>query len=381
MNPDMLRNAAWMYAKVSDGTFITSHFSAVLKDKVDGKILRNAVDTASRRFPYLMKEVCKNESRLYLVDNPRPVVIKEGSTVRLCSEESNRHLIAITYSGKKNSFISHHGLVDGRGIMPFRSTVLYYECREKYDSTLEAPAQTRLYGTEIMPSEYEDPYEFAKELAGYNEIQVHPALPENMYNICRDEKLERTGYHCYTYAVDSAAFMAVCKKYGGTPNTMTALLMGKIFHDRKTREDSVVIPEIYCDLRGTIGKNNGHWTCVSTIQMPSYESTMNLSFEEQNAKVRGELKKGAGEESMKKMIKEWGEMGNYIEAIYIAVNTDYQMLIEFNALHDKFFFTFVQHFDMEVYINDFMKVLEENSIPVKLIDRWEDESGRMDIVI
>lgn len=232
-----------------------------------------------------------------------------------------------------------------------------------------------------MPSEYEDPYEFAKELAGYNEIQVHPALPENMYNICRDEKLERTGYHCYTYAVDSAAFMAVCKKYGGTPNTMTALLMGKIFHDRKTREDSVVIPEIYCDLRGTIGKNNGHWTCVSTIQMPSYESTMNLSFEEQNAKVRGELKKGAGEESMKKMIKEWGEMGNYIEAIYIAVNTDYQMLIEFNALHDKFFFTFVQHFDMEVYINDFMKVLEENSIPVKLIDRWEDESGRMDIVI
>lgn len=125
----MLRNAAWMYANVSEGTFITSHFSAVLKDKVDGKILRNAVDTAFRRFPYLMKEVCKNESRLYLVDNPRPVVIKEGSTVRLCSEESNRHLIAITYSGKKNSFISHHGLVDGRGIMPFRSTVLYYYCR------------------------------------------------------------------------------------------------------------------------------------------------------------------------------------------------------------------------------------------------------------
>lgn len=98
-----------------------------LEKPVDGEILRHAVDTAIRRYPYFSVKTAVENEEYVLLPNDAPVVITYGmEPICLGSKVSNYHLIALAYEDCIIYFDGFHGLTHGIGIMPFIKTVLYY---------------------------------------------------------------------------------------------------------------------------------------------------------------------------------------------------------------------------------------------------------------
>jgi len=69
-----------------------------LRDLIDSDILRHAVDSTMKRYPYFCVELKKKDGRYTFEENHRPVVITHSlHGVALNSEESNYHMIAFCW--------------------------------------------------------------------------------------------------------------------------------------------------------------------------------------------------------------------------------------------------------------------------------------------
>ena len=100
-----------------------------MKDDISGNALKLALDRALVRYPYFTRKLVEKDGTFYLVQNPLPFILEETADLHsLGSAEVNYHLIDVTYEQKSIYIAYDHGLCDGRGIMPFVKTLVYYYC-------------------------------------------------------------------------------------------------------------------------------------------------------------------------------------------------------------------------------------------------------------
>ena len=79
-----------------------------LKEPVDGGILRGVVEELRARFPYFYVRVVPKENDLFPVPNPLPMMVRNTwNPITFNSEESNYHLAAWKYEGKRLAFEVH----------------------------------------------------------------------------------------------------------------------------------------------------------------------------------------------------------------------------------------------------------------------------------
>lgn len=98
-----------------------------LTEMIDPTILQSALNLSLQRYPYLTSKLVEKNANYFLSYNEKPIIISETAELRsLGSLVVNEHLIDVTYS-KNTLFVAyHHAIADGRGIMPFVNTLLYY---------------------------------------------------------------------------------------------------------------------------------------------------------------------------------------------------------------------------------------------------------------
>lgn len=128
-----------------------------MRDLIDPEVLRSAVDTTMRRYPYFCVELERRDGDFYYVENHRPIVVTNSlAGTELNSEDSNYHMIAFHWKDNWIIMDLYHGMTDGVGAYEVLRTLLYYYCSERYHVTLD-DEKIRLVGDEILEEEWLNP--------------------------------------------------------------------------------------------------------------------------------------------------------------------------------------------------------------------------------
>lgn len=379
-------------------------------DAVDGDKLQEAVDIATRRFPFLQVRLVRTDTKIYLEHNPLPVVaLCREEAIDLNSEESNYNLVAFTYW--ENDIFIHcfHGLLDGKGSMAYLSTVMLYYCRLKYDPTLEVPGIRQL-GEEIDPEEYTDPMAKQEVLPGAKSLTeiVPPAI---YHSFSDDPRLTSDGQN-YTYRlhIPQQSLMACCKKHDTSPIVEMMMMATRAIEMESPVWDKDIVAYLCADLRPTLGVKLSHHSTIGFLpiaftrkltlvppewrgtalrgqvildsdpaQLVDYVHTSKQAFDQINALPTYKEKQEATERLIDQVARSatymasytgktsWGDMERYVKAILVDAEVPgFPMIIEVGAIGTSFFVTFCQRFREDYYFKAFRKQLEAAGIENEL---------------
>lgn len=374
-----------------------------LKDIVNGDVLRKAVDIAMVRYPYFSVEVIVRDEEYSFIENARPVVIVNGSQpVCIGSEKANFHLVALGYEDNIIYFDAYHGITDGKGLMPWVKTILYYYLSLRYNIKLDSEG-VNLADSEIDPEEVEDPYslDFSED--------IHPSgayVPIEVFHLSESSYIhsnERTAYHI---KISEEAFMKYLRKKDGTPATITSVLMYKVIQNLHGDLSLPIVSGVAYNYRNAINKPKSY-KCLSTLLHLKYPSIVKdydieklaicsrgmimLQSQPENSQVsvrnrRKLLNKFtimpdivSRKEIMKQLINRalsmdtfkisyvgkvnWGSLEKYIDSMYSYVDIwKSGITIEISAINGFFNYCFMQEFSEDIYIKKFVDILKAEGI-------------------
>lgn len=231
-----------------------------MADPVDGNILREAVEKAIRRFPYLAVRAELEDGWYVLRDNPAPVPVYEAKTsIPLGGEAARGHLIAARYHGNELCFDMFHGLTDGFGYLRFLRTVFYYYCTRKY-GPLPHRDGVLLQDDPIPSEEALDPYpdavdESIRPMGRYvsrGAVQLFPA------------GAKKGTWHS-VIRLPERAFVRFSKQQDGSPATMAALLMARAVRAVLGETELPIVCGLAMDMRPVLRKPISHHSVVTQL--------------------------------------------------------------------------------------------------------------------
>lgn len=257
-----------------------------MKDKVRGDLLRRALDKAMERYPYLTSKLVEKNGNYYIAHNLLPVILAKTDKFRaLGSIRVNYHLIDVTYEDKRICVAFHHALCDGRGIMPFIKTLIYYYCCLKYNKTFDATG-IRLAGEPLLPGETMEPFGDSKYDIGNTPmpeiVKDGYLLPENVNDV--------SNFYRYEININRDKFMTFAKENNATPAILVALLASKSIKKLHSDADKPIVCNMASDMRKELGLENTHKNCVGSLYMPYIEAIEKLSLNEQATMYRNIIK-------------------------------------------------------------------------------------------
>lgn len=235
-----------------------------MRDKVTGSYLQVALTNTARRFPYLTQKLVEKGGAYYLHrDDNSMVAVKTDKFRTLGSMATGYHLLDVTYIGNCIRVAFHHGLCDGRGVMPFIETLLYDYCCQKYHKKFSSEG-IRLAGEPIPEEETVEP--FTREFYEVDETAVQQvehdgfALPEST-------SMPEGCYHS-EILLDENTFVQAARAIGATPTLLAAMLLSRCILELNPQEEKPVVCNLAMDLRSAIGKELTHRNCVGTAYLP-----------------------------------------------------------------------------------------------------------------
>lgn len=368
--------------------------------KVYGSHLNKALRTALERYPYLNTKLVELDGDFYIVQNKVSLVATRTETLpRLGHISCGYHLIGVTYYGNTVYVSFHHALCDGRGIMPFIETLIYYYCASRYKSDASAEG-IRLADSPLLEGETTEP-----NLGGYSFDESKPpvevsrdayALPENVVE-------ERDTYYRYELDIDSPSFMRACKGCGATPVVLTSLLMSAGIAEMFPDFDKPINANIAVDIRDALDLPNTFKNCVRSMPLPYTREFSDMPLDAQAKQQRAllnaqrdrdncrraanaslalfdKLDTMEGYEAKQSMmdffngmllntytISYLGQMrvnenAQYIDVIGIYNSGSTGISISIIACGDKFCFNFKQSFESDRYVKAFCRGLDEHGI-------------------
>ena len=380
-----------------------------IRDMVDPEILRHAVNTTMKRYPYFCVELQKKDGQYIFAENHRPVVITNSlHGVALNSVASNYHMIAFCWQDNWIILDVFHGMTDGTGAYEVVRTLLYYYCSKRYNVKLKAEC-IRLVGDEIPAEEWDDPVSQRTNLPlPRQNDQMSDAL-----NLIASAGLEDDHQHTvYSIAVSESEFMKFNLDNDGSPGTMVSLLLSraiaKLYPDVK---DTIRIT-LCVNQRNALHSPLAHQSLVGGVFLEYKEEMRDWPLDKQATAYRGMVFAQTQEENVlmgvssinginrlilsKESDQERLGVAGYINTLASRVITatvsyvgkaNYQeaeqyirdfrlwtssasngLTIEISAVNGRFTLDFLQSFSNPVFVNAFLKELDENGIVYDLQD-------------
>ena len=420
-NPDIYL----LYEYMKKNAF-TARVKVRLSENIDEDLLTEAAREAMTRLPYFSVRVGLDEGENYvLLPNDRPIAVLPEREERLVlgSEEVGGHLFALTWKGDSIWFNFSHSICGGFGAMFWIKTTLYQYLTKKYGS-MEPPADLKAVGTPVDEEEYAVPdvanlpsdvpikrYEEGDskvgQMAEYTYF-LNPFVNEAYY---------------YEVELDSKALMDYAKRIDGTPNSVLAAIMLKTavryFSPIKGQHPVIVQPakkgthisaKIANDYRKDVGCPKSYRDYVRFIHVKYDWQMEEESIEKLSQRARGAIitqmqpensyewyrkivqaREGIDQEpDLKSKIKyakkhsiylsdardtymvsyvgktDWGGMADYIRSIYSI--TDGDLMLEVNALPDKFCVSFQMLSPNSKAVELFTEILEQEQLPFTVSD-------------
>lgn len=257
------------------------------RKKISGSFLNQALQTAIKRYPYFNTKLIERDGDFYIVQNEQSLIAKRTKELaRLGHISCGYHLIDVTYYGCSVYVSFHHALCDGRGIMPFVETLIYYYCDFAYGRK-EAPEGVRLADDPLLPGETVDPflheYDFDREKEFVNISSDAFAIPENV-------KVDEITNYRYEVKIPECRYMNVCRENNATPVILLALLMSRGIAELYPEYDRPVNANIATDMREALDAPNTFKNCVKTMVLPYSREFSEKSLPEQASEYRELLK-------------------------------------------------------------------------------------------
>ena len=382
-----------------------------MRDLIDPFILRSSVETTMLRYPYFCVELQMKNGRYVFIDNERPVVISASlDGVTLNSEESNFHMIAFAYQDNWIEMDMFHGLTDGTGAYEVIRTLLYYYCSERYDVKLNDEG-IRLAGEEISSEEWLDPVEAASDLPVPARKELSKAI--NLAEITGISSGSRKTV--YSVAIPESEFMQFNIENDGSPGTMVALFMSRAIEKLYPDTADPVRIALCVNQRNVLHAPKSHHSLVGGVMLEYKDKMKNWPLSRQATAYRGMVfaqttdeavlagvnnMKGVtqlllSKETDQERIEVAGYIGNISNRVLTATvsyvgKADYKeaeryirdfrtwtspsgnmVLIEISAVNGRFVLDIIQPFSDPVYVNAFLKELEDNDITYDMQDVQE----------
>ena len=380
-----------------------------MRDLIEQKTLRQAVDMTMQRYPYFCVELQKKEKQYVFIENHRPVIITNSlKGVELNSETSNYHMLAFAWHDNWIILDIFHGVTDGTGAYEVIKTLLYYYCSERYNIQFHNRDGIRLSGDFISEEEWIDPAVKSTNLPEPRQIDVPKAL-----NLMKTAGLtESPSGIVYSVGISEAEFMKFNVENGGTPGTMVSLFLSraiaKLFPDNKApiritlcvnQRKALNAPLAHHSLVGGVmleyTEEMRHWAI--TKQIRAYRDSVSAQTQKEIVLAGVAAQKKINQTILSKetdqerarvvacidnfanqiltAVVSYVGKANYHEAekyirdfrlwTFKPVN---RILIEISVANGMFNLDFVQPFTSPIYVNAFLRELDENGIEYDLKD-------------
>ena len=409
-NPDVYL----LYEYMKKNAF-TVRIKVTLSEAVDEELLTQAAREAITRFPYYSVSVGLDDGENYVLnpnDNPLPVLPETDERLMLGSDDLGGHLFAITWEEDNIWFNWAHCICGGFGALFWVKTTLYQYLTKKYGE-VRPPADLKTVGSPVDEAEYAYPdpdqlstdaplkrYEEGDSLVGVEQDYLYFLNP-----------LAKEVYY-YQIELDSKAFMDYAKRIDGTPNSVLAAIMlkttARYFPTLKNRHISAKIAD---DYRKDIGCEKSYRDFVRFIHVKYDWEMESESVERLSQRARGailtqmqpensiewfrnlaESRKGIdAQPDLKSRIKyaqkhsiytsdardtymisyvgktDWGGMAEYIRSVFTI--TDGNLMLEVNALPDRFCVTFQLLTKDSRPLDLFCEILTDEKLPFTVSER------------
>lgn len=407
------------YLLYEAGKFITYNIriKVVMNDDVNADSLKTAAQIAFKRFPYHSKEmkIVKN-GEIELIDNPRPLVVKQTDNkhTRFGTEETNYHLCSIDYEGNVIYFNVYHGLCGGCGVMFWIKSTLWHYVKEAYGVTLEK-GNIKTADTPFVEGEtaYPDINSLSDDepLGKVKTDRVYIPAADYLRQLVtapfKDVKY-------YELELDSKDFIKYARSNDGSPNSILSALMFKaVCKVVPPKKAKAIRGNILCNFRADVGCPETYHDLVrlmsvyypreieaksieflSTmtrsmmyVQMQPEFSTKTFRFAEK-CKEDVDAQNGLFKKRLYALTHspytrppfgtylvsyvgrdEWYGLENYVERIHSI--TDGHLMVEVNAMRDKFHLTFMEVGNNRKFYDAFLETMREENIHYKEYGKFE----------
>ena len=379
-----------------------------MRDLIEPDVLRRAVDLAMQRYPYFLVQLQKKGGEYIFAENHRPVVISDSlHGMELNTAQSNYHMIAFCRQDNWIVLDIFHGLTDGTGAYELVRTLLYYYCSERYHVTLKRDG-IRLLGDEISPEEWNDP------VANRTDLPIPPRMEmSDALSLITAAGIEADQQKTvYSIKIDESEFMRFNLDNDGSPGTMVALLFSRAVAALYPEAKEAIRIALCVNQRRALHAPLAHQSLVGGAMLEYKEEMRDWPLEKQGTAYRGMVFAQTEEEKVlsgvasgaaisrmilsKESDEERRAVAGYIGSLANKVLTatvsyvgkanykeaeqyirDFRtwtspasngILIEISAVNGHFTLDFLQTFSNPLFVNAFLKELDDNGIEYDMQD-------------
>lgn len=235
----------------------------VLKESVDGELLRTVVEELRTRFPYFYVKVVPEGNDLKTVPNPRPMTVRNTwAPINLNSKESNDHLAAWKYEGRCLAFEISHSLTDGAGMLPYIKSALYLYLSRKTGQTFD-PSGFRLPGDIIPESETGNP--FADLDIDSAEAPLY--TKETTTDFYRLSDGTDTDDRITFIKLSEGQLMQYCKDFDGSPNAFLSVMFARAVRRYDPANEKTVSVAVAIDHKAMLGNHDNYRMFANVVEV------------------------------------------------------------------------------------------------------------------
>ncbi|MBQ9010256.1 MAG: hypothetical protein IJ088_13140 [Clostridia bacterium] len=379
-----------------------------LRDAIDGESLRRAVYTTMKRYPYFAVMLQKEGNAYVFRENGHPVTVSDSEKgVPLNSPASGFHLLAFAWQECTIYVDVFHALTDGTGMLELIRTLLYYYCSDHYHVQI-CTQGIRLVGDRIPPEEWEDPALGLEPAPPADAGNVSPAL--NLTELCHARGDRRK--MLFGITMEESAFIRFCKEHDSSPGTMTVLLLSRAIESVHPDIGRPVRICLCVNQRKALRAPKAHQSLVGGVWLEYRDRIRNWPLTRQATAFRGMVFAQtmdenviASQQALNRKCRvlqsletdeervafirrddatlssaltatvsyigkaDLGDVESYITGFRtLAYPMVEGILVEISAVNHRITLDFMQNFSTPVYLEAFLRILQENGIPYQQME-------------
>ena len=379
----------------------------VLKEAVDGEILKSAVEELRVRFPYFYVKVTAKDNDLFTVPNPLPMTVRNTwEPIDFNSSASNYHIAAWKYDGNRMAFEISHSLTDGAGVIPYIKSALYLYLSKKTGLELDSEG-FRLPGDDIPESETGNPFA-GLDIDGAQAPLYSKPTTEDFYrlNDGEDNKPEIMTY----IKLSESQLMQYCRDYDGSPNAFLSVMFARAIRRYDPQIEKPISIAVAIDHKAMLGNNDNYRQTANVIEVTFPKNRPLDDLMKSCTMVRGQMMLQAQPENSLWAMKQrkalyakldqmpldmklniiakaagsprwsvsvsytnsrsFGPLDPYIEELYMLAEPGVSDIIcEITCINHNFFLAIGQTFSSDEFFKIFLNELEEVGINCEVMHK------------
>ena len=281
-------------------------------EPVNHEQMLQALTKTIERYPYFKVKLVRIEERYCLDDNEKPLLLyddPEHPTME--PQANNEYLLRVSAKDCLLNVCFCHALADGRGILPFIKTLLYYYSLNHYQTDPLIP-DVHLAGEIIPQEEIDDPF-LAFDISSITIPQTQKKQESAFCFADRTDPENRLFVH--EFSMNSIQFMEYAHRVDGSPNSLFVLFLCKALAKLYPEHLNDIVISVALDERKALGVQKSHHSTVGIIPIRYSTRMAELPFAKAETIIRGRIIVGSDDDILKPQFAQTKMFAEYVRRI------------------------------------------------------------------